>query len=552
MTEISLDAISDLSAVSKLFDALKPDTPTTLDPSNPTHRAGIEAALAAAGRTGARYPHLHDALDKGSAGTASLTLIDKGIDSGGRATAMAWQASGAGHAYSGATLFALDGDSGTLLALGHNANVGEGFVPVSTDTPSARKAGSKLKVLAVGHSVAHSGAASFTALASTSQVTTDTDANIVVDEPTTTPKYPPDVRIALGRTSTSADVDYWYAEPQNIQNPYLIVPFAGNATLPYDIDGTLGQPINGAVYLTKIYFSTNSGTNEIPMNATYTKNFTEKVTVDTADQGKVVWSYPYGQGGSYTSTESIVYDPQSLVNETESYFYYSFQIPVQNAPTPNFSFAICSYNTPNEPSFQCHQICNLWFWWHCLAAGTQVMLVDGHTMAIDDIDNTHRVRTGMRDQDLAVEATSRGAHKAAASEPSVSMAVHELSTEGGHTLVATGAHVIATPEGMVPLADLNPGDAVLTPTGPVKVKSRKAIDYDGMMFNLKVADEADRRAGFGDSDIGTYIANGIVVGDKFAQRNAARQRNRDIARVKTTLADPLVTDYASAIEDIRY
>jgi len=540
----------DLSAVHTLFDALPPDAEVHLDPADPVHRAGIEAALAASGRHKERYPHLHSTLGQAAAGKTGLALVDKGADRSGRATAMSWQSSGRGHVFSGGTVFAMDGASGDLLALGHNSNVGEGFVQVSTDTASAKPADKALKVLAVHHSVAQDGTAAFAATASQAMLG-EALATIDVVEPTTTPAYPPNVRIALGRTSTSQDVDYWYAEPQNVQTPYLIVPFMGNAVLPYNIDGSIGQAISGAVYDTKIYFVTNSGSDTVELNTTYTTDFTGKVTVGPDSQNQVTWNYPYGAGGSYTQTSSLVYDPQSLVNETVSYFFYSFQIPVLNAPTPTLSFAVCSTDTPNEPSFQCQKIPNLWFWWHCLAEGTEVTMEDGSVMAIEKIDNTMRVRADASGGDLGVEATTRGGHQSSAA-PLSDHTVFRLTTEGGHHLTATGAHLIATPEGLVALSTLKQGVSVLTGDGPVAVTACEAVDFDGVMYNLKLGDATDRSNGLSDAATCTFLAGGIVVGDKFAQRNAARARARDIDHMRSVLPDHLHDDYASAIEDIRY
>ncbi|MBF0334660.1 MAG: hypothetical protein HQL40_13605, partial [Alphaproteobacteria bacterium] len=56
------------------------------DPADPVHRAGIEAALAAANRTPERYPALHAALSRATVGESgsSLALIDLGRDGAGR------------------------------------------------------------------------------------------------------------------------------------------------------------------------------------------------------------------------------------------------------------------------------------------------------------------------------------------------------------------------------------------------------------------------------------------------------------------------------------
>jgi hypothetical protein len=356
------------------------------------------------------------------------------------------------------------------------------------------------------------------------------------------------VIIAVGRTSIGTDADYYYFEPQNLNLPYLIVPFDGNAVLPYDIQGTLGQPVPGAILTTQIYFVSGGVTQSVPMNSTYTQNFAGKVTINGADQSLLEWSYPY-DSGSYTTTQSIVYDQQTLVNETVSYFFYSFEIPVTGSPAPTYSFAVCSTNTPNEPSYQCFKVPNLMFWWHCLGAGTQVTKADGGEAAIETLTNEHRVKTPQGD--LAIEATSRGEHHASASD-SGRNAAYKLVVDGGRELVGTGQHPIMTPSGLIPMSDLSAGDMVRTLDGDAKVISCTPVDANGMFYNLKLGDEADRAKGLKEGAICTFAANGILVGDHMAMKAQQRMLARDVGHMSSRIPQGLVTDYASAVADIQY
>jgi len=74
-----------------------------------------------------------------------------------------------------------------------------------------------------------------------------------------------------------------------------------------------------------------------------------------------------------------------------SYFYYMFDIPMQNEQ-PNQTFYVCSKNSPEVHSVNCTTIDNLLFWWHCAVQGTPVTLESGETLAIEKVDNGHRVR----------------------------------------------------------------------------------------------------------------------------------------------------------------
>lgn len=553
MANLASVSSSNLSAVVGLIDQLPPDTPTQLDPANATHRAAIEAALAVGNRSAQRYPGLYAALNrKGAAAAAgSLALVDKGSDRSGRATAMSWYAAAPQAVYAGGALFALDRDSGGLLGLGHNSNVVEGFVPVSTDTATAKRAGKGLKLLALNHAVLPTGEASFTALASSAPTDNPQDASISVSEPTQTPKTPPNVVIALGRDSVhpNNDADYTYTEPYNMNTPYLIIPFVGVAELAYSINGTVGQPIPNAVYTTQIYFVQNSGTINIPLNPTYTPQSRVNNGVTMLSDSVLQWGYP-ADGNSYQTTASLVYNQQSLVNEQISYFIYTFQIPLKNAPVQTFSFAVCSTNTPNEPSYQCFKVPNIKFWWHCLADTTKVKLADGSELDLSALDNKRRVKNGTGG-DIAVEATSRGAHKARKGAVGAD-AVYRLVTDAGNELIGTGSHPIMTPDGLKRLSDLSPGSAVSTERGAARVASCESIDWDGLLCNLKLGDESDRTAGLKADAVCTYVANGIVVGDHEAMIRLQRQLTRNVEHMRSRIPSGLTTDYASAVEDIRY
>jgi hypothetical protein len=538
--------------MSTLMERLPAGRASALDPSDPTYHAAIGAALAAAGRSPERYPALYAGLAAGHRADIGddLALVDIGSDPDGRATALTWYAAGPEALYAGGSVFAFAADGSGILAEGHNSNVGEGFVRVSTDTPTARPVGQGLKVLAVNHSVSRTGQVSFTALTSTWESTSD-GARIAIDRPTRTPRNPPNVVIALGRTGIGPDADYTYLVGQNTDAPFLTIPFGGWAALPYPVNSRQGAPVSGATLTTCVYFVASGVTKIVPLNKTYTKNFLDAVTVDEADPTKINWSYPYDQLPP-GRTWSLVYDQQSLVNEQIAYFFYSFEIPVKNAPMETYPFAVCSVDTPNKPSYQCFPVPNITFWWHCLAGDTRVLLADGSEAPISALGSGHRVRTGMPGTaDLAVEATSQGSHRAAGGAAGWS-AVYRLVTDQGHELVGSGQHVIKTPDGLKPLAGLAPGDEVAAEAGMARVASCESIDWDGSLYNLKLGDDSDRAAGLTDEDACTYIANGLVVGDHLAARAEQRRLARAMDYMSVRLPDGLVTDYASAVADIHY
>jgi hypothetical protein len=544
-----------LNALSALADHIPAGTAVALDPSHPVHRAGIEAALAAAGRPADRYPALYAALDgSGADSPDTLTLLDLGKDRSGNATAMTLHAGATGNIYTGGALFAFDGDSGKLLASGDNSNVGDGAVAISTKTAAAQPAAESLKALSVNHSVTQSGATSFTAYATEATSVTSGDMTFDIDQPTLTPKNGQYLQIAVGRDPghTSTDVDYYYYSTSNDSSPYLVCPFLGSAILPYDVNGTPGQPLDGAATGALIYVSNGGTTTSYPVNTTYTTDFANRVTMDSTNSQQVNWDYHYVAGSYYTSTPSIVYAQCPLFNVSTSYFVFNFSVPVTGSPISPYAFTVCSVNTPEESSPQCHKIIpQIMFVVHCLAHGTVITLADGSAAPIETLNNGHRVRTGGERGDLAVEATTHGEHES--DEHSAhGQAMYRLTTDAGHELVATGLHPIQIPNGLAQLDSLVPGDEITTVTGTTKVASCQKIAWKGLVHNLKLGDDADRAAGLDKDAVCTFIANGIVVGDVMSQRAEHYRITRDVDLMRRKLPDSLVTDYASAIEDIRY
>ena len=152
------------------------------------------------------------------------------------------------------------------------------------------------------------------------------------------------------------------------------------------------------------------------------------------------------------------------------------------------------------------------FWWHCVAAGTQVTLADGSTVPIERVDNCMRVRTGHREGTLGVEATSLGYHD---DDGGVLSGVFELVTARGKTLTLTAFHPVATPLGPVAAKDLSRGAEVLAEDGVDAVSSCERISHEGLFFNLKLVNARDRALGAG-LLYSTYVANGIIVGDHLA------------------------------------
>jgi len=537
-----------------------PGETTYLDVSNPTHKAFIQTMLELGGRTPENYPNLYNALKSGkSAKTApdldKVHLVDAGKTASGKATASVWSRSSGNAMIKGGTLLAFNSKTGELLAQGANTTVSSGFLdcPTHPAASAPAPAGTNLSLLYLGHATDADGSTRFYSYANNAMTAEPMDGiQVNVTNPVIQHSQNTDIWIAVGRTAAyppPSNTDYVFYEPtSNETNPYLIVPFSGNVALSGSID--LGS-LTISDLSTSVFVNNGSGTTELSRASQYTTDADMIAAFSVGSSPNILqWNFPYDQKG-YANTDSIVYQQTSMGNEIDSFFYFAFNnIPLQGGSTAP-PFYVCSVGTPNEPSINCTQIPNLYFWWHCLAKGTLVTLEDGTQKPIEAINETFRVRTGVNGDSLAVCATVLGRHSA---DPAngTRKEIFRLSTANGKTITATENHVVfADAETCRKISDLLPGDPILTSDGPSTVKSNDAITHDGMFYALALGNAQEMANADFPRNQASYYANGILCGDQLAMRHYVKTSNRDLDYMLPRIKPELHADYASAVQQMR-
>jgi hypothetical protein len=520
-----------------------------LDPSIAEDAAAIRCFLALTGKTADTHPGLFgdlDAAEKSGApdsGLNELHIVDSGVDAQGRATCRTWYLDRNGSYLSGALALAIDAESGELLALGAVDHVGDGLTPAATRSDSAKPATAKMTSVGFYHSQATPGAApQFGVIASTvAEPSAAANVAAVVDQPMIRVPGHTAIVIGLGRRTFNVDLDYFYPQDTS-DNPILLVPFVGSVDVqqPLQYVDQNGHFTSGLSLSTQLY--SLSGRSYSAHLAT--QSIADQVTGDTATN-VVSWSYPHDAKNAWISLE---YNPLAAAQDTTSAFFFSFRIPIDNTVNPYFSFNVCSYDWPDQPSVNCVQIPDLQFWWHCVAADAKVTLADGSLAPLGEIDNTKRVRTALGGA-LGVEATTRGKHEPAPRHATIDQAF-ELKTAGGLSLILTGGHPVATPDGFVIAKDLTPGGTVLTQAGVDSVASCETVFYDGVFCNLKLGDASDRANGLGDA-VGVFYANGVAVGDFDSMTRAQRQRLHSLDYMLPRLPERYRKDYESTLRAIQ-
>ncbi|TGX54324.1 hypothetical protein E5A73_09470 [Sphingomonas gei] len=548
---------ADLDTLHDLRRSLPPGEAQHLDLGDPAHEAAIRLALEIGGFTPDKYPALYRSLDAPPAGDPpadTLLLVDAGATPDGKATARVWASAGGDVQILGGVLFAFDPDTGDLAACGENVAVSNGFLTCPTRAAQADAAPKDgLHLLQLSHATDPAGNSRFFALSAEAAVGDGIQANVL--QPVIVNSGHKVIEISVGRMAgyQNTDCDYVYLNPTGVGNqdkPNLICPFKGNVPLS-------GTPNLAALtvnnLLTNIVVDDGSGGSwTIARDSQYTSDAQLVAGVQQGSPPNVVtWNYPYdGPNTYFANTTSLVYQTSSLQSEIVSYFYFMFDIPMQN-DQPNQTFYVCSKDSPEVHSVNCTTIDNLLFWWHCAVEGTLVTLESGETLPIEQINNGHRVKSADGSA-WAVRATRHGPHQSS-DDASGTAAVYRIDTDKGHSLSASGAHLIALAGGKFSqICDLAAGDEILTLDGPASVTGLSAIAYDGICYSLAIGDDDEMANGDYPVDAAIYFAGGIGCGDHMAMRAHTLNRRNDLDAILARADESLHEDLRSAFADRRF
>jgi hypothetical protein len=499
-------------------------------------------------------------------------VVDLGATRGGLATARTWISPAGGAILTSASTLVVDAATNEALAFGTHTTVGGQLTTAATASSTAKPASGKVRSLTLYHTVP---SATQPARFGLTMATATINPNVANIDPTVTapviskPGHT-GVQIALNRTKplNGVDCDYIYTDLSAGGNdPYLLVPFVGSYQLgdtivQYDPNTGIFSPNSGLQISANIYANIASGTSSVvcPVNPGLLNSSVGVVpptggpVPPQGTSNTLYWNWPFDDTTPQATNPGLAFSPDADANSNlggafvDSAFVCQFQVPVSNPAFPTSPFTICSTDTPEPASPQCFKkIPPLQFWWHCLAAGTLVTLEDGRKLPIEKITNTMRVRTGYGTASVGVEATTFGRHRVRGRKPDGS--VYKLVTKRGRTLILTDEHPLATPSGMVMAKRLQAGVELLAADGVDGVKSCEPILHEGDFFNLKLVDENDRRKGIL-HDAGTFVANGLLVGDVPAWQRHRHAAVHNLEYMQGQLARSLHKDYESALADI--
>jgi hypothetical protein len=549
---------ADLATLRALWQTLLPGKTQPLDPRDPRQNAAIRLSLNVGGFTPEKYPALYRALDKApptDPQADALMLVDAGRTADGKATATVWTSAGGDSVMLCGVLMAFDRQTDALVACGENCALGSGFLTCPTrsaQAAAAPRAVTQMRVFQLSAATGLDGNSRFFAMSAEPAVGDGIQATVT--QPVITKTDHKVVEICVGRMKDGVnnDCDYVYTLPAgggHQNKPNLVCPFVGSAPLS-------GTPNLAALtannLLTNIVVDDGKGGSwAIPRDPKYT---TDAALVAGVHQGNppnvVTWSYPYdGPNTYYANTKSLVYQQSDLQTEIVSYFYFMFNMPMQNGP--NQPFYVCSKDSPEKHSVNCTTIDNLLFWWHCAVEGTLVTIESGETLAIEKVHNGHRVKS-VGGRTWAVRATRHGTHKSDGDARGAA-AVYKLETDNGMSLSASGAHLIAMADSsFAQICDIAVGAKVLTLEGPAAVRRNSVIPYDGVCYALAIGSVDEIGTSDYPTDAAIYFAGGIGTGDHMAMRSHTLHRRRDLDAILKRAPESLHTDCRSAFAHRRF
>lgn len=330
--------------------------------------------------------------------------------------------------------------------------------------------------------------------------------------------------VGLGRGTTilavHADADYAYS---SLPAGHAYVPFEGSAVFASDIQD-ITQPGN----LDARFFLTTAGGEVRHVN---NNTWTQYLSVDKADPRKLTWKWN-GSNSALAYFGAIDWGVDQAV-----YLHFEVGVRTQNSGgeleyiqihSMDKDFLATSLRVTDSYLHQTDDVVDgiaytypVEFAWHCVAAGTRVTMADGSHKLIDQIRGGEELRTDAHGNTMEVRSTVE--------QPVMDTdTVYELRDSAGNTLLVTGDHWIALPDGYKPAAELAKGDKILTTSGTTTITSVKQVEYGGMVFSLSLGNH-EKRPEIGMTGV-TFAANNILVADNQLCRLQNMRRLKDPAR----------------------
>jgi len=304
------------------------------------------------------------------------------------------------------------------------------------------------------------------------------------------------IKIGLGRSIEAPDCDYWYNEP-NIENPNIRLPLVVTQQFKSNIKQPL-WPSNITNPPTIYQIKTSTGGVTKPVSSAAI------IAGITATGDTLIFNFPFNN--DVNLDKSIQFGAAAWVNDSTLLTNISLGVKTE---TSNDDFVWVNFYGSAAPPWAfspapgMYQMYPNFYTWHCVVAGTEILLADGGSMKIQDITGGEKVKIGPNGEVFTVVDTF-GTNK----EDEVLV----VQTEDGCSLQITHMHPVLTSGGLVPARDLTESDELLTANGTSRVASIKSKHFSGMVYGFSVGATPEEESKLTEDNT-CYYANGILIAD---------------------------------------
>lgn len=522
-----------------------------LDSRHHHHRAFLKHTAEHGGLTPARYPGLHAAINAGTQliaspvpaqsaqmafqpGEAVIFVATNRVTNKLMARAQLSRPNTRPVAMMKLTLFIALQENGQTLVLAHGQVVhfvGQ-TVTVNTDPATALTCKPGTRVTAVlayvinyqdGSTETHTNHYKVKVIAST-----DPDITAPIVKPNRNTGDLTKVVIGLGRGGSviGEDVDYWFWQTQPT-NPVMLVPLSGSLKTKRAL-ADIG--VNNPSLQMSLTLQEGGMSSIGPQNGA--DAYIQYFQLDPTDPSRR--TVHFGMVATASAAGSAInFGMSPWGSDTTCYFTAVMTFLNEDLDSETFVITSTTDGADDNPVDGVAHIKPIVYVWHCLAAGTHILLADGTTKPVEHIDNRHTVACG--------DGTHRRV-QATLAQPHHGPVVHLTFANHAH-LTVSGTHPILTPSGAVQAAALKVGEHVLLDGGGhTSVHSIAERHFSGeVLYNLWL--DAERP---GPTHM---VANGIVVGDYLVQGRLHHESKTDPVKVRARLPHSLHKDHESWLED---
>ena len=340
------------------------------------------------------------------------------------------------------------------------------------------------------------------------------------------------ILIGLGRqwSTQGTQFNYVWAEP-NVNHPLGRVPFEGHVAFDKQIKlikPTAVSPGNIAVDI-QVTDKTGGGTIR-PTPSQYFDNIYPNFYLDPGDHRILHWNLPAGTSNT-DKGNPVVFTSVIWNSDITALFNCTIQVTFNDNSVGYATIISTDSGQDDNPVDGTLHMHSLEFVWHCVGRETSVTLPCGKgTKPIEQFLSGDQVLVNQNGEDNVVSAVHMGDHKG-------KMCV--ITTDQGQSLTLSHNHIVITPTGGVRADMLVAGTKVLVEGGIATiVTAADEPDYNDVVYNLYVG-------AYTDDAVGTYFANGILVGDIVAQRKMTEALGNDPDWVLSQLGQEWATDINS-------